>query len=769
MFHRTSLISALVLVSALAGKQLPAAQDGGLTLQFSQDQSVTVSVSGTVRDKRSNSPIANARLRAHIALWTYQPTEWLERCPYQEAVTDAQGNYHISFLTPLTTTGPMSGKDNLCVYANVPGYETLPRYGRPYVTARNCVFTNLNFALEAGKHVRGVVVNAAGQPGSGAVVRVQNGENGDWNSFGSLGRTTTGEDGSFEVWFGVAATRNDSNPWLSVLKQGVGTRILYGVVAKEDFGSITLNPGGALAGKVLDAGGKPIPSCEVSVRCRLFDLVCKTRTDQEGKYLLNGIPGEAARKEFSSKRGGNYRPALAEVEVYARVNPDMKLKDAPACKIIVQDGQTLACPDLVVGAETYVSGKLLPSKTALSLGGLSVRLDDQWENIVETDINGGFRFPSVSPGKHTLTAYLPHNLRYDLGIGKAEIEVQSGAPVQDVQIQLADLAELRVQYLDAAGNPLPGITAGATWSKNGDGAWTEGTVSDNEGWAVLYLYPDSTQYLRGVDLSRKLTAESVKELKPQPGQVMESLRIVMVPTSKLSGRLVDEQGQPVAGKQVLGTLSLADGTALPRTLTTDAEGRFDWEGVTPGVMRICFELGGVVFSDALGKAIEARPGQAEDLGNVVLKAGLKKAKVIRDNYARALQQPQEITQAAQEFFKKIRTADYDYFLKDPADWQRFPIFGYYQTYKWYDELVQWMSRTFRTNPITSVQLGQVFASPKKVNGHDGLPTVPYRLTLKDGTLLEGDLPFEYNFDGRQGRWYGVEGIDWHLRTSGQTR
>jgi len=230
----------------------------------------------------------------------------------------------------------------------------------------------------------------------------------------------------------------------------------------------------------------------------------------------------------------------------------------------------------------------------------------------------------------------------------------------------------------------------------------------------------------------------------------------MVPTSKLSGRLVDEQGQPVAGKQVLGTLSLADGTALPRTLTTDAEGRFDWEGVTPGVMRICFELGGVVFSDALGKAIEARPGQAEDLGNVVLKARSQKAKVIRDKYARALQQPQEITQAAQEFSRRFAPPITTTSSKTPriGNASRYSVI--IRPYKWYDELVQWMSRTFRTNPITSVQLGQVFASPKKVNGHDGLPTVPYRLTLKDGTLLEGDLPFEYNFDGRQGRWYGLK-------------
>jgi hypothetical protein len=109
-------------------------------------------------------------------------------------------------------------------------------------------------------------------------------------------------------------------------------------------------------------------------------------------------------------------------------------------------------------------------------------------------------------------------------------------------------------------------------------------------------------------------------------------------------------------KTVLGTLSLADGTAIPRALKTDAEGRFDWEGVTPGVMRIGFELGGVAFSDALGKAIEARPGR----------------------------RPR----------------------------QRCPQ-----------------------------------GRPRQGQGQ-----------------LEGDLPFEYHFDGSQGHWYGIEGIDWHLRT-----
>ena len=59
------------------------------------------------------------------------------------------------------------------------------------------------------------------------------------------------------------------------------------------------------------------------------------------------------------------------------------------------------------------------------------------------------------------------------------------------------------------------------------------------------------------------------------------------------------------------------------------------------------------------------------------------------------------------------------------------------------------------NPIHAAELGEVFQ-----NG-DGLPTVPYKVTLADSRVLQGNLPFTYQ--AREGRWLGVEGIDWHLQ------
>ena len=132
-----------------------------------------------------------------------------------------------------------------------------------------------------------------------------------------------------------------------------------------------------------------------------------------------------------------------------------------------------------------------------------VRLDYDWGYMVEADADGRFLFPNVRPGKHQLTAYLPNNLRGDRGIGHVEINVESGKSMENIQIQLETLTEVRVQILDANGNPLEGITAGATWTKNGNGFWTEGTKSDKDGWAVLLLYPGDTQYVRGFRLQPK--------------------------------------------------------------------------------------------------------------------------------------------------------------------------------------------------------------------------------------------------------------------------
>ena len=56
-----------------------------------------------------------------------------------------------------------------------------------------------------------------------------------------------------------------------------------------------------------------------------------------------------------------------------------------------------------------------------------------------------------------------------------------------------------------------------------------------------------------------------------------------------------------------------------------------------------------------------------------------------------------------------------------------------------------------------VQLGNVSANP------GGMPTVHFELHLKDGEILQGDLPFSFIDWGPGGKqWVGQDGLDWHL-------
>jgi len=151
--------------------------------------------------------------------------------------------------------------------------------------------------------------------------------------------------------------------------------------------------------------------------------------------------------------------------------------------------------------------------------------------------------------------------------------------------------------------------------------------------------------------------------------------------------------------------------------------------------------------------------------------------IMRDNRRQALENPGIIIKVARELFDKIKNADYDYFLNSENKdvWEQFPIVGYYNSYKDYPLLVNWICETFKRNPIVKIELNDI-----SISEPEEWPRVYYKLTLKDGAVIEGDLHFEYHFyhGDEQGRWYGIHGhfyegpetpykmhgLDWHLQS-----
>lgn len=129
---------------------------------------------------------------------------------------------------------------------------------------------------------------------------------------------------------------------------------------------------------------------------------------------------------------------------------------------------------------------------------------------------------------------------------------------------------------------------------------------------------------------------------------------------------------------------------------------------------------------------------------------------VSDKYQEALAHPEVIENTATQIFDAIKTADYnkDWLINDT--WHHFlPQNASYEVSHGYPDWVLWMCRTFKENPIVLIELGKVFKDK------DGRPAIPYKLTLKDGKILSGTLPFEY--DSKDQTWYGMHGMDWHLR------
>lgn len=121
----------------------------------------------------------------------------------------------------------------------------------------------------------------------------------------------------------------------------------------------------------------------------------------------------------------------------------------------------------------------------------------------------------------------------------------------------------------------------------------------------------------------------------------------------------------------------------------------------------------------------------------------------------ALEHTEVIKTAAKELFDAIRNADYEHHYHG-SNWRSFlPEAIDYQVHHHFDSWVRWVCKTFKDNPIKSVEIGAVF------KGKDGLPAVSYKVSLRDGRELKGVLPFRYM--PRQKYWMGIQGIDWHLQ------
>jgi RNA polymerase sigma factor (sigma-70 family) len=224
--------------------------------------------------------------------------------------------------------------------------------------------------------------------------------------------------------------------------------------------------------------------------------------------------------------------------------------------------------------------------------------------------------------KETITTMLDAMNAYKI------VDVPADAREFAIDLELTRAASHKGKVVDAEGKPIVGTEAYgliATWGKI--------TKLEGDSFEITGLEPGHPRSLSITHKGRKLAGSVVvgdAEMKSD-----EPVVVRLVPIGSIKGRLVDDDGMPLSGASVRIAYYELDGINLPsgrggvwptnETVTTDADGRFEFAGIIPGLdTNLWIEVKSRprerFTSDRLSKQFTPESNATIDFGDVKVKA-----------------------------------------------------------------------------------------------------------------------------------------------------
>jgi hypothetical protein len=189
-----------------------------------------------------------------------------------------------------------------------------------------------------------------------------------------------------------------------------------------------------------------------------------------------------------------------------------------------------------------------------------------------------------------------------------------------VALRLRPAATLSGVVVDGAGKPIAGAQVATTFFRKGSQETLSARSRANGGFRLTGLTPGGAYELTAK--RQGFACATAKARTASPGQPSPPVRIVMGDGQTAFGRVVDEAGRPVTGAEVALVSGAADGLSgwERLTATSDAEGRFEFHHLSPGLASLGARHPD--YPDAELPGIQIPPGTPRvDLGNVTLPAG----------------------------------------------------------------------------------------------------------------------------------------------------
>jgi hypothetical protein len=526
---------------------------------------------------------------------------------------------------------------------------------------------------EAGRAVAEAKVVYNGSGGVGLARRL--GAEGD---FPSDPETVTDSRGHFSLEVEIAEDEDEEDALPAILGGGGHGRLALAHSAFRtgmhecprltegtvDMGTIVLEAGARVAGRVVDENGRPIADASVSGRNlekqsgglpfnimgalggRMSEHLGASTTGPDGRFLVTGLgPGSA---EISATADGRQLGLVEDLEL--------------------QPHETLDVGDVTLGAGEAISGWIVDTQgmpvpgavvRVSSMARIVVRsLDDMPRNHMgnefrmreESDADGWFELSGLSSGQYTL------HVSAD-GFGRMDREnVPSGTA--DLRVTLHTLGGVLLTIVDESeGEPVDGASIRAKPGPEGD----FGMVFSNEVLPVLEgeaalaaagdsagnARPEGLYYIQNVPPQGArvaITAEGFAafEVDSSPVDSGGTTRLVaaLLPESILAGLVLDPDGELVADAQVTvsawepppamdmggGRIELrrevsrgigggpSGSTETWQRVRTDDEGRFEVRGVPAGTWELDAKAAGFARSEPVTAELE----EGERRANLVL-------------------------------------------------------------------------------------------------------------------------------------------------------
>lgn len=415
-----------------------------------------------------------------------------------------------------------------------------------------------------------------------------------WSTLDPASVMRTRADGSYSLAVPLAFLDDRFMSTLRTAKRGYAQRATRQPtrVGAQDGRAIPLllEPLGRIEGSVVDADDEPVAAAELFLEAegkpppsglsqRPSFWFSRSRSD--GAFVMPEAP--LGRSLALKVRRRGFAPTTVQVPALARNGTRTKVVE-----LRLMAG-TRAFGAVVDENELPVSGALVRLARARKSGSLVPGLGPPVEEIPDsfTDTNGRFELTDLSPGRYDLGARAP-------GFAPAEVPgVALPADERDFEIGTIVLSpgeEIAGRVLDPDGRPI----AGATIRVRGGFGLSSLRRLDEE--------PSAESDDGGRFLIDGLAPKSCEATVERDGFVSRSLRGIRIPgepievildvATSLAGVVVDVDGVPVAGAQVVAKLRHQEGLAVGlvgvrrmRALT-DGEGRFALRGLTADVWNL---------------------------------------------------------------------------------------------------------------------------------------------------------------------------------------